>query len=145
SLEPGARLLESVGNVLEEDQPEDDVLVLRRVHRAAERVGHLPELGLVAQRRRRGRSLGGSACPPGQRHLAAETGFSCRIEQQRLGWTGGENGRRWPREQLAVGPSAGSLHICPCGSGSRFSIPRAATFRNSPGSAGFRIGGLGRS
>ena len=37
-------LLEGVGDVLEEDQAEDDVLVLGGVHAAAERVGHLPEL-----------------------------------------------------------------------------------------------------
>jgi hypothetical protein len=44
-------LLEGVGDVLEEDQAQDDVLVLGGVHRTAERVGHLPELGLVADRR----------------------------------------------------------------------------------------------
>ena len=47
-LELGVLLLEGVGDVLEEDQAEDDVLVLGGVHAAAERVGHLPELGLVA-------------------------------------------------------------------------------------------------
>ena len=41
-------LLEGVGDVLEEDQAEDDVLVLGGVHAAAQRVGHLPELGFVA-------------------------------------------------------------------------------------------------
>ena len=30
-------------------RPKDDVLVLRRVHAAAQGVGHLPELGLVAE------------------------------------------------------------------------------------------------
>ena len=44
-------LLEGVGDVLEEDQAEDDVLVLGGVHAAAQRVGHLPELGLVADGR----------------------------------------------------------------------------------------------
>ena len=44
SLEPRAPLLERVGDVLEEDQAEDDVLVLGRVHVAAQRVGGLPEL-----------------------------------------------------------------------------------------------------
>ena len=41
-------LLEGVGDVLQEDQPEDDMLVLGGVHRAAQRVGHRPQLGLVA-------------------------------------------------------------------------------------------------
>jgi hypothetical protein len=35
-------LLESVGDVLEEDQSEHDVLVLGRVHVVAELVGSLP-------------------------------------------------------------------------------------------------------
>ena len=47
-LELSVCLLEGVGDVLEEDQPEHDVLVLGGVHAAAQRVGHLPELGLVA-------------------------------------------------------------------------------------------------
>ena len=37
--------LERVGNVLEKDQPQDDVLVLGRVHVVAQRIGGLPELG----------------------------------------------------------------------------------------------------
>ncbi len=41
--------LERVGDVLEGDQPQDDVLVLRRVHVVAEGIGGLPELGLEAQ------------------------------------------------------------------------------------------------
>src|SRR5690606_29445684 len=41
-------LLERVRDVLEKDETEDDVLVLRGVHRPAQRVGHLPELGFVA-------------------------------------------------------------------------------------------------
>ena len=53
--EAGMPLLEGVGNVLEEDQPEDDMLVLGRVHRAAQGVGHLPELGLIARRGTAGR------------------------------------------------------------------------------------------
>ena len=44
-------LLEGVGDVFEEDQAEDDVLVLRRVHVVAQLVGGEPELGLEAQRR----------------------------------------------------------------------------------------------
>ena len=43
-----AALLEGIGDVLQEDQSEDDVLVLGGVHRAAQGVGHRPELGLVA-------------------------------------------------------------------------------------------------
>ena len=41
--------LEGVGDVLEEDQAEDDVLVLRRVHVVAQRVGGGPELGFEAE------------------------------------------------------------------------------------------------
>ena len=37
-------LLEGVGDVLQEDQAEDDVLVLGRVHVAPQLVGRLPEL-----------------------------------------------------------------------------------------------------
>ena len=40
--------LECVGDVLEEDKPQDDVLVLGGVHRAAQSVGHFPKLRLVA-------------------------------------------------------------------------------------------------
>ena len=47
-LELRAGLLEGIGDVLEEDEPEHDVLVLAGVHAAAQCVGHLPELGLVA-------------------------------------------------------------------------------------------------
>ena len=42
-------LLEGVGDVLEEDQAEDDVLVLGRVHVVAELVGGGPERGLEAE------------------------------------------------------------------------------------------------
>jgi len=45
-LKFGVQLFERVGDVLEEDQPEDDVLVFRGVHAAAKRVSHLPELKL---------------------------------------------------------------------------------------------------
>jgi hypothetical protein len=41
--------LERVGDVLQEDEAQDDVLVLRRVHVVAEGVGGLPELGLEAE------------------------------------------------------------------------------------------------
>ena len=42
-------LLEGIGDVLEEDQAEDDVLVLGGVHAAPEGVGHLPQLGPVVR------------------------------------------------------------------------------------------------
>ena len=48
-FELGVLRLEGVGDVLQEDQAEDDVLVLRRVHIVAEAVGHLPQLGLEAK------------------------------------------------------------------------------------------------
>jgi hypothetical protein len=41
--------LEGIGDVLEEDQAEDDVFVLRRIHIVAEAVGHLPQLGFEAE------------------------------------------------------------------------------------------------
>ena len=47
--ELGVLLLEGVGDVLEEDQAEDDVLVLGRVHVVAQLVGGEPELGLEAE------------------------------------------------------------------------------------------------
>jgi hypothetical protein len=43
-------LLKGIRDVLKEDEPEDDVFVFGGVHRAAQRVGHLPELGFVADR-----------------------------------------------------------------------------------------------
>ncbi len=46
----GTALLEGVGDVLQEDQAEHDVLVLGGVHGAAQRVGHRPQLGLMAGR-----------------------------------------------------------------------------------------------
>ena len=52
--EPRVLFLESVGDVLEEDEAEDDVFVLGGIHTATQRVGHAPELGLVAD--------GGAAC-----------------------------------------------------------------------------------
>ena len=47
--EPCVLLLEGVGDVLQEDQPEDDVLVLGGVHVVAELVGRLPERRLEAE------------------------------------------------------------------------------------------------
>ena len=49
--ELGVVFLERVGDVFEEDEAEDDVLVFRRVHVVAQLVGREPELGLEAQRR----------------------------------------------------------------------------------------------
>jgi hypothetical protein len=40
--------LEGVGDVLEEDQAEDNVFVLGGVHAAAQGIGHPPQLGLIA-------------------------------------------------------------------------------------------------
>ena len=56
AYELGVPFLECIGDVLEEDQAQDDVLVLRRIHRAPQRVGHAPQLGLIPG----GRCLGGS-------------------------------------------------------------------------------------
>ena len=42
-------LLERVGDVLQEDQPQDDVLILRRIHVVAELVGGEPQLGLESK------------------------------------------------------------------------------------------------
>ena len=41
--------LKGVGDVFEEDESEDDVLVFRRVHVVAELVGCEPEFGLKAE------------------------------------------------------------------------------------------------
>ncbi len=56
--ELGAHFLEGVGDVFEEDEAEDDVLVFRRVHVVAQLVGGEPELGLEAEIGRRIRSSG---------------------------------------------------------------------------------------
>ncbi|MEA3220284.1 MAG: hypothetical protein OZX49_01390 [Immundisolibacter sp.] len=48
-FELGVLGLEGVGDVLEEDQAQDDVLVLGRVHVVAQRVGGGPQLGLEAE------------------------------------------------------------------------------------------------
>ena len=53
-----AALLEGIGDVLQEDQAEDDVLVLGSIHRAAQGVGHRPELSLVTSG---GPTVGGSS------------------------------------------------------------------------------------
>ena len=74
-LEPNVHLLEGVGDVLEEDQPEDDVLVLGRVHRATQGIGHAPKLGLVAGRGALslGRPTRGLRCRTGRRRRRPTT------------------------------------------------------------------------
>ena len=47
-FQAGVRFLESVRDVLQEDEPEDYMLVLGGIHAAAEGVGHLPEFGFIA-------------------------------------------------------------------------------------------------
>jgi hypothetical protein len=47
--ELGVVFLEAVGDVLEEDEAEDDVLVLRRVHVVAELIGGEPKLLFKAE------------------------------------------------------------------------------------------------
>ena len=37
-----------VGDVLQKDEAQHDVLVFRRVHAAAQGVGHFPQVGLIA-------------------------------------------------------------------------------------------------
>ena len=68
-FQPGVPLLEGVGDVLEEDEAEDDVFVLGRVHAAAQGVGHAPQLRLVA-----GRGAGGA---PWCRAFAVRPGRPC--------------------------------------------------------------------
>ena len=58
-------LLEGVGDVLEEDEAEDDVLVLGGVHAAAEGVGHAPELGAVVEGLAGVGASGGHGVSPG--------------------------------------------------------------------------------
>jgi hypothetical protein len=48
-LQFGVLGLEGVGDVLEKDQAQDDVLVLGRVHVIAQRIGGGPELGFKAE------------------------------------------------------------------------------------------------
>ncbi len=43
---------EGVGDVLQKDETEDNVLVLRRVHIVPERIRHAPELRFVNSRKR---------------------------------------------------------------------------------------------
>jgi hypothetical protein len=77
-FELGVLFLEGVGDVLEEDEAEDHVLVLGGVHAAAERVGHLPELGFVADGG--GRGVGGRRVLLRLRHALPHTvSHSARI------------------------------------------------------------------
>ena len=46
-LKFGIRLLEGIGNLLEEDEAQYDVLVFGGVHAASEGVGHAPKFGFV--------------------------------------------------------------------------------------------------
>src|SRR5690606_5823903 len=48
SLVAGMMFLKGVGDVLQEDEAENNVLVLGRVHRSAQGVTHLPELRFIA-------------------------------------------------------------------------------------------------
>jgi hypothetical protein len=52
---------ETIGDVLEEDEAENDMLILRRIHVVAELVGGKPELGLEAEVGRRVLGGGGFA------------------------------------------------------------------------------------
>ena len=68
-FEPGVGLFEGVGDVLEEDEAEDDVFVFGGVHAAPEGVGHAPELGLVA-----GDGVAGFGCSGGGHCRFSEVG-----------------------------------------------------------------------
>ena len=68
-FEPGVGLFEGVGDVLEEDEAEDDVFVFGGVHAAPEGVGHAPELGLVA-----GDGVAGFGCSGGGHCRFSEMG-----------------------------------------------------------------------
>ena len=73
--------LEGVGDVFEEDQAEDDVLVFRRVHVVAELVGGEPELGFEAEV--------GALCV-GLFFSSGFFGHSCRVNSAKPDrrWTG---------------------------------------------------------
>ena len=47
--ELGVHFLEGIGDVFQEDQAQDDVLVFSRVHIVAQLIGGEPELGLEAE------------------------------------------------------------------------------------------------
>jgi hypothetical protein len=44
----GVMLFEGIGDVVEEDEAKDNMLVLGGVHATAQRIGHAPHFGLVA-------------------------------------------------------------------------------------------------
>lgn len=47
-FQPRVHFLERIGDVFEEDQAQDDVIVFGGIHAAAERVCHAPEFGFIA-------------------------------------------------------------------------------------------------
>ena len=77
-LQPSVQLLKGVGDVLEEDEAEDDVLVLGGVHAAPKGVGQPPELGFVtcqSAAARFGVRAGGSPSLWHSRHDASPLGL----------------------------------------------------------------------
>src|SRR5207245_8933243 len=82
-LEGLVSLLESVGDVLEEDQTKDNVLVLGRIHVPAQLVGSRPELLLESEVRAVGARLLvlllglGHPLPPGPSNRIARGGPAC--------------------------------------------------------------------
>ncbi len=101
--EAGVVFLEAIGDVFEEDEAEDDVLVLRRVHVVAELVGGEPELGFEAKgvgtvfgRGGTGaRHCGGGMCALTNAGSTANTSPAVCLARvgwwQRWGWGGEEN------------------------------------------------------
>jgi len=76
-----ALLLEGVGDVLQEQEAQADVLVLGSVHAAAQGVGHLPELGFVADGG--GSGAGGSRAFLSFGHVLPPLGFAIRVTSSR--------------------------------------------------------------
>jgi hypothetical protein len=75
-LKFGVLRLEGVGDVLEEDQAENDVLVLGRIHVVAQGIGRCPELGLEPEVGG-GSLLGSRLLFRHQLHAPYETGDLC--------------------------------------------------------------------
>ena len=73
------QLLEGVGVIFEEDEAEDDVLVLGCVHAAPQRVGHLPELGLVARQSAAARFGVRARGRPSPSHSRHDASLSCLL------------------------------------------------------------------
>jgi hypothetical protein len=71
--EPGVVLVEAVGDVFEEDEPEYDVLVFGRVYVVAQLVRGEPELGLESEVGRRV-GLVSVGCAAGHRNSCAGLG-----------------------------------------------------------------------